>query len=851
MASLIAVASGNLTSSSSWATVDSTSLLDSEAGNTTLTTSYVTSSTFTPGAITIDGIAVKVASRVGSPTGTITVALDLATVDVTGTAVTINVSDIDSCSTTANEGGWYLFKFSAPVLLLAATAYGVKAKTSSSTQVNLYRNATAGNWARMLRTTTTAAPGVGDIMHVLSERTGAGTSNSLTVTMDNTATTDFGSGTDSTAALTIGKGGTLTFGTSTSTAYYLKLSGDLIVYSSGTFNVGTVGTPIPRISTAVLEFDPVADGGMGLNVRNISTVSLEGLSRTSAKNFSWCLLNSDVAANATTLNVDTNTGWLDNDVIAVSSTTRTATQAEQGTLNGNAGSSSLTVDGFTGTAGGVLNAHGGGGTTDVVAEVVLLTRNVIVRSATSTIMSYVGVSATAIFDSQWVEFYYVGANSNGKGGVETATTTGTFNMQYCSIHDCEVGGLTVTATSSVGVTVSNVVLYNINTNNTASTLGVSFIASSPSSMDSCVIISAKAGSNTGAVSIGNTGVFTNNRISSCTITTSVFPTLQINPGTVYQTISGNIVHSNNGRGVCLSGFSSFNGGTISSMKVWRNSSLGVTGGINNSQVLAGKIVLDSWRIFGNATSNISFTDANELYPTILVLKSCQIDGDASFSTANGINRNAGTPYGYPVYLINCLFGTVTTHSTADILVSVNSIAQIYAFNTNFASATPISGLINSNLHSGFLRSQKDGQSSTTFKSTFKDGVILNNTTTRHTASGYSWKMTPTNASYKLILPGPTDYDTFKVAVNANSAVTITGYVQKDGSYNGNAPRLVLVGSLIAGIASDVTYSMTVASGNWEQFSVTATPTEAGVLEFYFDCDGTAGNVYVDDISVSQ
>ncbi len=111
MAKLISSATGNFTASGTWKLVDSTSTLDSEAANTALTTSYVTSSTFTPGAITIDGIAVKIASVSTSPSGTISVALDQGGGTVSGTEVTLNVSDMPYCSTTNLQGGWVLFKF--------------------------------------------------------------------------------------------------------------------------------------------------------------------------------------------------------------------------------------------------------------------------------------------------------------------------------------------------------------------------------------------------------------------------------------------------------------------------------------------------------------------------------------------------------------------------------------------------------------------------------------------------------------------------------------------------------------------------------------------------------------------
>ncbi len=115
-------------------------------------------------------------------------------------------------------------------------------------------------------------------------------------------------------------------------------------------------------------------------------------------------------------------------------------------------------------------------------------------------------------------------------------------------------------------------------------------------------------------------------------------------------------------------------------------------------------------------------------------------------------------------------------------------------------------------------------------------------------------MTPVSASNKLIFPAA-GVDNFKAAVNANSQVTITVYVYYDGTYNGNMPRLVVLGGILNGIGSygvPVTATAPSSMANtWQQLSVQVTPTEVGVLEFYIDCDGTAGNVYVDDINITQ
>ena len=47
-------------SSASWKVVDTTSYLYSEAGSTATTTSYVASANFMPGAITVEGILLRV-----------------------------------------------------------------------------------------------------------------------------------------------------------------------------------------------------------------------------------------------------------------------------------------------------------------------------------------------------------------------------------------------------------------------------------------------------------------------------------------------------------------------------------------------------------------------------------------------------------------------------------------------------------------------------------------------------------------------------------------------------------------------------------------------------------------------
>lgn len=341
MAVRACIGTGNWTSAGTWGVVDSTSYLNAEhTVESLLTTAYsgTRSAAFTPGAITISHIGVKLCERLGT-TGTMSVQLELDTGDVAvaGTEVTIDVADLPTALETDINGGWIFFKLATPVLLLAATAYQVAAKTSSANQVDLWCNTTADNLSRALVTTTTGAPAAGDDVIIGGEYTGSGTSNSFTVTMDETATTDYGAASTSlvTPSIAICSKGTLTFGTSSSTDYFLKQSGNVIVYSDGTLNMGTTGTPMPSTSTATLQFDCGANVDFGLTVRNGGTLVGQG----AAKTVVWGYLNTDEAIAATVIGVVSSAGWEADDELCFASTTRTNTQCEKKTI--------LTVDSGT------------------------------------------------------------------------------------------------------------------------------------------------------------------------------------------------------------------------------------------------------------------------------------------------------------------------------------------------------------------------------------------------------------------------------------------------------------------------------------------------------------------------
>lgn len=854
MARLISSATGNLTASGTWSLVDSTSFLESEANNTALTTSYVNSSTFTPGAITIDGIAVRIASRATSPTGSMLVRLGQGGATVAGTEVTINVSDLPTAGTTNGEGGWIFFKFAASVTLLAATAYTVGARTTSSTQVNLYRDATAGNWCRMLRRTTNQAPVAGDDLFILGEHTGAGTGNDITVTMDSTAATDYGSASTSqaTPAISICKRGTLTYGTTAATNYVLRVSGNMNVYGNGTLNIGTTGTPIPRDSTAVLEFDCAADGDFGLYIRG-GTVNMQGLSRTSGKNVVQALLSADEAVASTTIDVDTDTGWLNGDTVVIASTTRTHNEWESRTLNANAGASSFTI------SSGLTNAHLG--TSPRQAEVILLTRNVMVRSVSSTAMSYVQSAGNTTLDIDWVDFRYIGTGVLTKSGVYISGNTATnASFNYCTFRDSEsCGGVIATGSTATGtLTVQDCVFHNLNTGAVPMGVGLDITqVTGTINLSNLTIIGGTLNNLATAktafyVSLSGSNCTMNNiRITGITIATNTNSSAFTAHGTQndLSSISNVYIHSNNVVGLGLGTIGSgarriyLNGGSI-----WRNNVSGVRIGNGFTNTMDGSTVIDNFSIFGNTTSNIACESSVN---NLTLFKNCSIDSDATFSTTNGLLQNNSNQR-LTIQFMNCDFGNTVTH-TNDINISTTNNIDLTLINCGLASTNKIVVTTSNILNEGFINVQNYNNTANDHRIWQKGGTIVSQTTTRNTASGIAWQMSPISTQFKLRLPYPNFQrdPNFKAAVAASSAVTVTAYVRKNGTYNGNAPRLVLVGGIVEGIGSDVVDSLTVGADTWEQLSVTATPTETGVIEFFIDCDGTAGSVFVDDIAVTQ
>jgi len=834
---------GNFTAAASWALCDANAVNDIETTSTALTTTPTDSTTFVPAAVAIDAVLIKIASRAsGSPSNTITVVLRNTTTATDARTLTINVSDLDVCSTTDHAGGWYCFKFASTVTPNGTDSYAVRVSLSATTTAVSLWVSSGNNWARQVRTTTTQAPAAGDLLIIGGEFTGAGTGNNITITMDSTATTQYGTvrGTsDFRASVSVGKRGTMTYGTTASTNYVLRMAGSFVVYSSGTASIGTSGTPMPRTSTAVLEFVPTSSGDSGVLILNGSTFNAFGLSRTSGKNFVRTTLTADAAAAATTLNVADDTGWLNGDLIRLFPTARTASQGEDRTLSADAGASSMTI-----TA-GLTNLHHGTGT--VAGEVCLYTRNVKIRSTTPTTnRTFVFADTTAITDIEWVEFQGLGSTNSQRTGIDWATTTGSFTLKFTSLRDFS-GDLQTTTTNENNFTISdNIGMRNTSSSN-AATWWLRATTSSTWTFTNNAFDANGQGFSSDAVFVFNSlrGTITGNRAAGCTgMGINVLDTT--NP-VVMGTFNNNVAHSNGNLGASLSAFWFAN--TIDGLICNRNGAGGLDLMGGNSTFVTTDLTIKNVTLLGNSGQNFRMTTGHFVST---IFDTWTLSSEASFTTSNGyIPNTAGTIH--EAEWRTCTFGVTSGHTSADInLTSVASLERHSLWNCKLNSGTRINITANTLYDGSYIAETKKDQTAGAHQRTIPNrGTLATDTSTFHTASP-SEKLTPNQSTAFATAGLKLRSSSKRCAVASGTTVTFSVWGRKDGSYAGTAAKLILRANPAVGISADTTLATAAAAANtWEQLTGTsASVTDDGVLEAWVEVDGTAGNYFVDDWSVS-
>ena len=138
-----------------------------------------------------------------------------------------------------------------------------------------------------------------------------------------------------------------------------------------------------------------------------------------------------------------------------------------------------------------------------------------------------------------------------------------------------------------------------------------------------------------------------------------------------------------------------------------------------------------------------------------------------------------------------------------------------------------------------------------YRNFYRYGTVNPDTSIRHTASGFSWKIDVNSGT--PISSSPIEWELSKVIVNANAQVTASIWVYRDGTgVNGGirvkASAIEGVTSKIDAVISDTTIN------SWVQCTLTFTPTAAGTVTIYgmgYYINSTSQNVWLDDFTVTQ
>jgi hypothetical protein len=844
MALLKSNASGNFTAASTWAlctAVNETPNNTIFASTTTYTLQNASAFSSTVNADAV-GVLLKIGARAAA-SGTVSAAL----CNNAGTVLaecTMNVSDVASntlptSGTTSPYGHWIFFKFATPVAITSGTFYRIAYKTSVNGSLSFHRNsATTGVHHGAIVTNTTQAPAATDRLIVVGDNiadavnpgTVAGTKASVTITMDNTNATQFGDGTGFTFGqaywgLYIGDNATLTYGTNAATNYNLRIRNNVAIGAGGTafpgtFNMGTVATPIPRSSTATLEIDSsTVANAFNFEVQGGIFVG-QGLSRTSGKNVDRCLLSANASASATSLTVDTDTGWLNGDQIYIGQTTRAAGGgAEARTLSADAGASSLTI------SAGLTAAKEGNST--IQAAIVLLSRNVTVTAVASNLAFYAFVRGSqSVVNCDWVQFRWCGNASASKFGFYLNSTTSNTSFNRCVLNAPHVGFIFVDSSSGASIT-DCIVAASVNNGMTMTS------QATPDTVVSNVWFIANASA---TVSLYNVNFsFNNIRIVGAATAGILFTNTGISPLTTPITWSNFYIHSCT-NAISIGTTQDNNFFTLENFNLQRCTTSGV---IFNIAAGTSGVTISNSRIWGNSAANLTIGTS----PASIRIVDSFIASQSGNTTPTGIIVSALAN----LVCENCSFGSGFTgalaHTSQDIAFSGAGTGTILLRNCVLPSASTVGAIVVD--YTKVLSANHD-QVPGLSRAWFKYGRVFSDSTITRTGA-VSLCVTPNSSTRKL------NFVFAKAAVLAGTTPTAGVYVRKsvagDGAaYNGNQPRLIVRRNVAVGINADVVIATaSAAGGTWELLTGSLpTLTNSGIIEIEVDCDGSAGWVNIDD-----
>jgi len=845
MAAFVCLATGNMTSSATWGSADSTALISNNTGATALSTASQNSANFQPGAITVDAIALRLSARAtGTPTNTLTITL----YDVTSTAsvvsIAVPVADLPQCAnSTGRRGGWVLFSLGGSFLLTAGNNYQVRLSlNNTSTAVSFCTNGTAANWQHILRQTSGAAPGAGDDMYVLGLWTASATWTQYTVTMDSTSTaTTYGSN-PGTTSMDLAAGGihvgnsTFAYGNSASTNYALKLAGPVVILSKGTFSMGTVAAPCDRTTTMELQFATTTLYGVIVSDQVDAVFNTVGQSKTAGKDVSQCFLTADATSGSTSvLTVDADPGWTSGSTVQIGSTrpANGADSYEATVTTSSSGSVTLSA---------AVSANFGGAV-PTQACLLLTDHSVKITTDNTTRFCRIYTYYRASWTGKWFVIEY--------GGIAVDTVQGTITLQHWLINNFtstasgQQNDWTGTHTGTISVTYGGMIsAANINFFSFSSTAGSTatmtiedFLAIADSSVQG------------GGVSLTATNLQCN-RIRIYGGNGALSIALQSDGGAAASFGSKFWVLSAAGNALTFAASGSYYHQSVTFTDcVFYGQQRSVSFGIAYDITFVDCYFLPSISAFHLASSGrgrvtvvggrsggfggftpLSFAVQSGAAPVQFECQGHDMSTAGSYVQYDGkLVDLTGGNLGEPAYL---QFVFVDCPGGADLGPTSGSV-------TNTSKDSYVS-FVNWNATAGDHRVYFPYQNF---------GVRQSDSTTYRTAAP-SERLSPlTTASPRKLLSSPKRF-----ALASGETSTVSVYVQVDGSYNGAAPRL----RGRANYAFDATWRQDVtlathdlSTGAFVQLSA-AVPTADSdcVVECYVDCDGTTGSIYIDDWSAT-
>jgi len=621
-----------------------------------------------------------------------------------------------------------------------------------------------GNWSATATWTGAAVPIEDDTVII---------QNGDTITIDQ----DITIGADTTTpAIDVVSGGKLEVLHTVAADYTLTCKGDLKTSSGGTIELGTVANPIPaaRKFTVKLNYSTaLAEGKYGFI--NNGNMILQGASKTP-----YTLLTSDLSATGAVWAVGDTTGWEVGDKVAIASTTRTYAQHEQEVIQ--------TVDSGTQITcvAGVTYAHSG--TSPTQAEVINLTRNIVITSYNTSYRGYVYCPVGSTSNVDYVEFYMIGYNATYKHGIELrATGIGDTNFAYCSVWGKAASNSPFYLYQCDNGIINNCVIYNTDEQ---------FYMSSgcDDNVISNIIIIGITDYGMQSSDLDNT--LSDISINSC----SSYGIYFSHSGGRIKSASGFNIHSNGGAGI----FFYYSSGTINNILCWRNNSHGI-------YLRSADIETNNLELFGNVLN--VYNDSSIIYGS-----EWDLNSDTTFLTSYGIRVD--------------YFGVLNISNLRSGVVTGIKTAQTYDIYTNspYLDCVLINPILNGSSgnvlnartmkQDSYIQVEDLNQNVYADKAWYRNGIVVRDSSTKKYGS-YA-----TRFDYQYNNAEWLEYET-SIPVKDGEQIVVSAWLRKNASYTDtNRPKVIISGQ---GITED-SAQMSDVTDTWDRVTVSGTPTRTGLAK---------------------